>query len=88
MTTEIEINCSDYELRGASIGHSVRGSFFRCTISPVSGHMLDKLNAIGRSKGFLRLVFPGQPLLLERITVERVEPVSIRVVGRIVKVAC
>jgi hypothetical protein len=87
MTHNIEINCAEYVLKSGSIGHSQAGSVFRCTISPVSDDMADRLDAVARSNGIVRLLFPDEPLLLERVTVERVEAMSVRIVGRIVVIS-
>jgi hypothetical protein len=84
MTQNIEINCAEYELKSGSIGHSQAGSVFRCTISPVSDGQMASWIAAARARAWIRLVFPDQPLLLERVTLERVEPTSVRIVGRIV----
>jgi hypothetical protein len=84
MTNNIEINCAEYELKRGSIGHSQAGSVFRCTISPVSGDLANRLDAVAQSKGTVRLLFPNEPLLLESVKIERVEPTSVRIVGRIV----
>lgn len=84
MNDSIEINCADYELTRGSIGHSAAGSVFRCTMRAVSDDLLDRLNAVARSNGTLRLLFPDQPLLLERVTVESAESNSVCIVGRIV----
>ena len=80
----IEINCAEYELKSGSIGHSRAGSVFRCTITPVPDSLMASWIAAARSRAWIRLVFPDQPLLLERVTLERVEPMSVRIVGRIV----
>ena len=84
MTNNVEINCADYELKRGSIGHSQAGSVFRCTISPVSGDLANRLDAVAHSKGTVSLLFPDEPLLLERVKIERIEPMSVRIVGRIV----
>ena len=84
MTHDIEINCAEYVLKSGSIGHSQAGSVFRCTISPVSDGLMARWTAATRARAWIRLVFPDQPLLLERVTLERVEPMSVRIVGRIV----
>jgi len=84
MSNHLEINTADYELKRGSIGHSQAGSVFRFTISPVTGDLAEQLDAAARSNGTVRLLFPDQPLLLERVTIERVEPRSVRIVGRIV----
>ena len=36
-----------------------------------------------QSNGMVRLVFPKEPLLLERIDVQRIEPGCIRLAGRV-----
>jgi hypothetical protein len=84
MTSYVEIDCAHYELNGGSIGHSLAGSVFRCTISPVSGDMLGRLDGAARSNGTVRLLFTGETLLLERVNIERIEPMSVRIAGRIV----
>jgi hypothetical protein len=84
MTENIDIYCAEYVLKSSSIGHSQAGSVFRCTISPVSDGLMASWIAATRASAWIRLAFPDQPLLLERVTLERVEPMSVRIVGRIV----
>jgi hypothetical protein len=84
MTRNLEIDCANYEINGGSVGHSLAGSVFRCTISPVAADMLGELDGAARSNGTVRLLFTRETLLLERIKIERVEPMSVRIVGRIV----
>ena len=79
-----ELNCADYEVKAASIGHGRAGAVFRCTISPVTDEVLKALDAAATSEDVIRLVFPKQPLLLERIQVKRIEPGRVRLVGRVV----
>ena len=84
MTVNVEINCADYAVTGGSIGHSRAGLVFRCTLSPVSSDVVDKLEAASRPHGTVRLLFPERPLLLESVAVERVTSRAIRIVGRVV----
>jgi hypothetical protein len=58
---------------------------FRCTLGPLADDVLEDLEVAARSQATLRLVFPKQPLLLERIDVTRVEPGSVLIVGRLVE---
>ena len=82
--TSVELNCDDYHIRSASIGHGRNGTTFRCTISDVADDVVETLEDAARADKPIRLVFPKEPLLLERIDVRRVEPGCIRIVGRIV----
>jgi hypothetical protein len=66
------------------MGHGRHGAVFRCTIEPVTDEMLEALDEVARSEDVVRLVFPKQPLLLEKIRIKRVEPGRIRIAGRIV----
>ena len=84
MSKPLELNCADYRVTAASIGHGRSGAVFRCTISPVTDEMLKALDAAARSEDVIRLIFPKQPLLLERIQVKRVEPGGVRISGRVV----
>ena len=84
MAKPFELNCSDYQVKAASIGHGRGGAVFRCTISPVTDEVLKALDAAARSEDVVRLVFPKQPLLLERIQVKRIEPGRVRIAGRVV----
>lgn len=79
-----ELNCAELEVSGASIGHGREGAVFRCTISPVTDKVLKALDAAARSEDVVRLLFPKQPLLLERIEVTRVEPGRVQISGRVV----
>lgn len=82
--SSFELNCGDYDVKSASIGHGSGGSIFRCTIGPLPDDLLAALADTARSKGTVRLVFPERPLVLERIAVERVEG-FVTIVGRVVE---
>jgi len=80
----LELQCSKYRVSGASIGHGRHGAVFRCTLEPVSDDVIEALGNAVRCEDVIRLVFPKQPLLLERIQIKRVEPGRIRIAGHIV----
>jgi len=82
--SSVELKCADYQVRSASIGHSGSGDVFRCTLSPVTDDVLESLDAAARANETIRLIFPKEPLLLERVEVKRLEPGCVRIVGRIV----
>ena len=84
MSKPLELNCADYRVTAASIGHGRDGAVFRCTIGPVTDELLRALDDAARSADPVRLVFPKQPLLLERIQVKRIEPGRVRIAGRVV----
>jgi hypothetical protein len=84
MTDGLELECSNYHVRAASVGHTASGAVFRCTISPVPDEVLASLDAAARLDETVRLKFANEPLLLERIEVERLAPGCVRIVGRIV----
>ncbi len=84
MAKPFELNCSKYRVRAASIGHGRHGAVFRCTLEPVTDDVLAALGAAVRSEDAIRLVFPKQPLLLDRIQIRRVEPGRIRIAGHVV----
>jgi hypothetical protein len=79
-----ELNCANYQVSRASIGHGRSGAVFRCTLGPVTDEVLKALEAAARTEDVIRLVFPLQPLLLERIEVTRIKPRRVRISGRIV----
>jgi hypothetical protein len=79
----LDLDCAEYEVRGASIGHSRRGAVFRCTIGPLTEDLLNALTELAETKGSVRLVFPKQPLVLERVSVERIAPSSARISGHL-----
>jgi hypothetical protein len=81
--SNVELECADYQIRSASIGHTRAGAVFRCTISPVPDELLDSLDAAARAHETIRLKFK-EPLVLERIEIKRLEPGCVRIVGRIV----
>jgi len=81
----IDINCEDYQVKAGSIGHGHDGFVFRCTIGPVSEDVSSSLTAAARLGATIRLVFPEQPLLLERVEIERIDVACIRIVGRVVE---
>jgi hypothetical protein len=81
--SSVELECSEYEVRSASIGHSRGGATFRCTISPLPDDIMDSLDAAARANETIQLNFK-EPLVLERIEVKRLEPGCVRIVGRIV----
>jgi hypothetical protein len=82
---DIELNCDDYHVKTASIAQSSSGTVFRCTLGPVPDEVLTTLERAARAHATLRLVFPKQPLVLERIDVTRIEPGSVQIVGRVVE---
>ena len=83
MISYVELKSAGYEIKAGSIDHSLAGSVFRCTMTPVSDDVLGTLHATVRAKGILRLAFPDRPLLIELVDVERIEPRSVRIAGRI-----
>lgn len=83
--SRVDLNCADYQVTAASMGHGRGGPTFRCTVAPVSDELLKSLDDVAQSKGTLRLVFPKRPLVLERIEVKRIEPGSARISGRVVE---
>ena len=84
MAKVIDVNCEKYEVKAGSIGHGRDGYVFRCTISPVPDDVLRGLNAAVRLGATIRLVFPEEPLLLERVELVRIDPASVRIVGHVV----
>ena len=85
MVKPYELNCADYDIKSASIGHGREGSVFRCTLSPVADDIVDALDEAVRSNRMIRLVFPKQPLVIESIEVVRLEPGRVRIAGRVVE---
>lgn len=84
MGNHIELDCDDYHVKTASVARSSSGTVFRCTLGPVTDDVFATLEKAARGHGTLRLAFPKQPLLLERIEVTRIEPTSVEIAGRIV----
>jgi len=84
MSGVINLNCEDYQVKAGSIGHGLAGYVFRCTLSPVSEDVSSNLIAAARRGARIRLVFPQQPLLLERVEIERIDGARVRVVGRVI----
>jgi hypothetical protein len=80
-----ELNCADYHVKSASIGHGRDGSIFRCTLSPVTAEVLHALDEAVRSNRMIRFVFPKQPLVIESIEVVRLEPGRVQIAGRVVE---
>ena len=85
MSGVIDLDCEDYQVKAGSIGHGHLGYVFRCTLSPVSEEVSSYLIAAARRGARIRLVFPQQPLLLERVEIELVDRVCVRVVGRVIE---
>lgn len=81
----VEPNCAELKIKSASIGHSSGDLVFRCTVNSMTDDLLSALDGAARSYGTIRLVFPQQPLLLERVQVKRVEPGSVVLIGRVVE---
>ena len=84
MSVSIDLNCDGAELKAASIGHGRDGYVFRFTIGPISEDLLKGLHAAARVNSMIRLMFPEQPLLLERVAIEQIEPRFVRIFGHIV----
>ena len=82
--SSVDVKCADYRVTSAAIAHTRGGSIFRCTISPVTEQVMESLAAAAESNGTIRLIFPKEPLVLERVEVERVEPGSVQIRGQIV----
>ncbi len=85
--SRLDLNCADYQVTAASMGHGRGGSTFRCTVGPLTDELLRALDDVARSNGTLRLVFPKRPLVLERIEVRRIEPSTAQISGRVVESA-
>jgi hypothetical protein len=84
MGSSVDVRCEDYRVTSAAIAHTRGGSVFRCTISPVTEQVLASLTAAAESNGTIRLIFPKEPLVLERVEVEHIEPGSVQIRGQIV----
>jgi len=82
--SSVDVTCADYQVTSASIAHSPGGAVFRCTISPVTEQVIARLDAAARANGTIRLIFPKEPLILERVEVKRIEPGRVRIRGQIV----
>ena len=83
--SRLDLNCADYRVTAASMGHGRDGPTFRCTVGPLTDELLKTLDDVARTHGILRLVFPTRPLVLERIEVRRIEPSSARISGHVVE---
>jgi hypothetical protein len=81
--SSVDVTCADYQVTSASIAHSPGGAVFRCTISPVTEQVIARLDAAARANGTIRLIFPKEPLILERVEVKRIEPGRVRIRGQI-----
>lgn len=79
-----ELNCADYQIKSASIGHGGGGTVFRCTLGPISDDVLEALADAVRTRRVIRFAFPQRPLLLEAVEVQRRERGFIRIGGRVV----
>ena len=84
MSGVIDLDCGAYEIKAGSIGHGQYGYVFRCTIRPVSEDVCSYLTMSARMGATIRLVFPEQPVVLERVVIERVDLLSIRIVGSVI----
>ena len=85
MAKPFELNCANYQVNSASIGHGRGGSVFQCTLSPVTDDVMEALDDAVRSNRMIRFVFPKQPLVIESIEVVRLEPGRVRIAGRVVE---
>ena len=86
MAKPLELNCADYRVTSASIGHRGSDSVFSCTLSPVTDEVVEALDDAAFSCRRVRLAFPKHPLVLESIAVVRVGRRRIRIAGRVVDV--
>jgi hypothetical protein len=84
MSGVMDVNCERYEIKAGSIGHGRDGCIFRCTISAVPEDVLSGLDAAVRLGATIRLVFPEQPLLLERVELVRIDQACVRIAGHVV----
>jgi hypothetical protein len=80
----IDLYCARYQIKAGSIRHGDGGYVFRCTISPVEEDVVSSLAEAARMGATIRLVFPEQPLLLERVEIVRVDAACVRIVGHVV----
>jgi hypothetical protein len=80
----VELDCAEYHVQSASIGHARSAAVFGCTIRTVPDAIVAILDEAARSNESIRLIFPREPLVLERVEVERLEPGCVRIVGRLV----
>jgi hypothetical protein len=81
----LELNCADYRIKSGSIGHGQDGYVFRCTISPVAEDVFSNWVESTRLGAAVRLVFPDQPLLLERVEIVRIDTSWVRIVGHVIE---
>jgi hypothetical protein len=80
----LELNCTDTQLRAASITHSPRGSVFRCSCGPLSDNDVEAVQRAARDGIQVWLFFPISAVLLSKLTVEVVRPGWVTLEGFVV----
>jgi hypothetical protein len=80
---QVELRLGEYHVHGGSISSGPQGMLFACTIDPLSDETIAALGGAVEHHRRIRLLLP-RPLLLDLVSLERKEPRSVRIVGRII----
>jgi hypothetical protein len=82
----LELDCRD-RVKSASFtpGPGGEGGLFSCSIGPVTEETIATLDQAAQTHTLVSLSFSDQPVLLDLVTLERKEPLSIRIVGQLVR---
>jgi hypothetical protein len=78
-----ELDCPDSQVRSASFTPDIHGGIFSCSIEAVPAAAVNALDDAARRHVPVRLIFARQPIVLDLLTLERKEPHSVRIVGRV-----
>src|SRR5689334_14765638 len=80
----LELNCCGLQLRTASIGHSAKGTVYRCSCGPLTDDDLMNLERAANQRDLVRLVFSDALIVIADIWVRRPEPGWAQIEGRLV----
>jgi hypothetical protein len=84
----LELDCTAHQVKNASFSPAPGGGvggLFSCSVGPLSDETLAALDDASRKHAPVCLVFDGQPILLEMVTLERKEAHRVRIVGPVAK---
>jgi hypothetical protein len=84
----LELDCTANQVKGASFSPAPGGGvggLFSCSVGPLSDETLAALDDAARTNAPVCLLFDGQPILLQTVSLERKEAHRVRIVGPVAK---
>lgn len=82
----LDLDCSAYHVKGPAFAPACAGEqagLFSCSVGPLPDDTLVALDRAASAHNPVRLLFNGNPLLLELVALERKDPQSVKIVGHV-----